>query len=62
MKGWNRELGREGRKKVEMHKLKRRKHDGTCCPTHWVCVDDGGNAVVVQVSLSSHHPLHTDDT
>ena len=33
-----------------------------CCPTHWVCVDDGGNTVVVQVSLSSHHPLHTDDT
>ena len=33
-----------------------------CCSTHWVCIDDRRNAVVVQVSLSSHHPLHTDDT
>ena len=32
------------------------------CSTHWVCIDDRGNAVVVQVSLSSHHALHTDDT
>ena len=33
-----------------------------CCSTHWVCIDDRRNTVVVQVSLSSHHPLHTDDT
>ena len=37
-------------------------YDSTCCPTHWVCVDDRRNTAVVQVSPSSHHPLPTDDT